>query len=241
MAMPNIAGSKFSAALPIIGLVLMAAIFVVFLFYGFIKSMPQATTGLSSSYVTTSADPLVSKVQNLGQITQPILRADNYTYGNKQGNVKIFEFSDFACPYCRAMSQKLKAAADKHPEVEVVWKDFPITSLHPDSLSAHQAARCAGEQGKFWEYHDKLFQNQANLSATTELSLANGLGLKPQAFLGCLSSTGVSSSIQEDMAEGEALQIDGTPFLFVGDQRISGLLSDEELEQVIALHAQIKP
>ena len=209
-----------------------------YLFIRFVASLPPPSSRQRTAEISESADPLVSRTIE-PRLTQPTYRSTDFTYGNSQGKVRIFEFSDFACPYCKTLAAELKAAANRHPEVQIVWKDFPLTSLHPGVAGAHRAARCAGQQGKFWEYHDLLFASQGSFSAQQEIALAQELKLDTGKFQECLDSLGVVATIQTNIDEGQALGIDGTPYLFIGDQRISGLLSEEELDQVIALHSQL--
>ena len=106
-------------------------------------------------------------------------------------------------------------------------------------MLAHQAAYCAGEQNKFWEYHDKLFEAQGTFSRETFLAIVQALGLKLPSFTACIDDTAPRQLIEADIQEGNDLNIDGTPYLFIGDQQFSGVLSDEELEQVINFQKQL--
>src|SRR5262249_23434782 len=92
--------------------------------------------------------------------------SQGYARGTREAPVSIVEFSDFRCPYCKGVVPTLKQLASQYPErVRWVFRDFPIPSLHPDAPLAHEAARCAGEQGKFWAYHDLLFERATDVSA----------------------------------------------------------------------------
>ncbi|PJE76273.1 hypothetical protein COV04_00100 [Candidatus Uhrbacteria bacterium CG10_big_fil_rev_8_21_14_0_10_48_11] len=200
-------------------------------------NVPSSTTG--NSYVTTK-DPLITKVQSNAP-TLPTARADDFVYGNPNAPVTIFEYSDFACPYCRVMATLLKQAIDENPTVvKLVWRDFPIVTLHPGVENAHLAAWCAGAQGKFWQYHDALFKADT-LDRKTFLTVAQKLYLNPVTFASCLDSDTAKAAVSKNLSEGNTLNVDGTPYLFVGDQRISGLLTAEELQQVIDLHKAIAP
>ena len=80
----------------------------------------------------------------------------------------LIEFSDFQCPFCQRVAPTLKQLRDTYGDkVRIVWKDFPLTQIHPQAFKAGEAAHCAGDQGKFWEYHDRLFANQQELQPTT--------------------------------------------------------------------------
>lgn len=223
---------------PILGLILLVAGGIFYAFYGFVVTIPGSSPSLFGPTLSESADPLISKVGG-STLTAPRLRPDNFTLGAKDASVKIFEFSDFSCPYCKIMAASLKSALEKHPEVQLIWKDFPITSLHPESIGTHQAARCAGEQNKFWEYHDKLFEAQGSFSRAAFLAIAQQLNLGLSSFTSCLDDESVRLFIAADILEGNDLNIDGTPYLFIGDQTISGVISNEELEQVINFQKQL--
>jgi len=223
---------------PILGVILLVTGGILYAFYIFVASIPQPNLAATDDRLIESNDPLISKVQNK-IISWPTLRPENFTLGSVEAPVKIYEFSDFSCPYCKTMAASLKAAASRHPEVQLIWKDFPVTSLHPESVAAHQAAWCAGEQNKFWEYHDKLFEAQGNFSRAAYLSIAQALELKLSSFTACLDDTTPLQIIAANVQEGNDLNIDGTPYLFIGDQKISGVISDEELEQVISLQKQL--
>ena len=85
--------------------------------------------------------------------------------GGASASVEIIEFSDFQCPYCQSVAPVLKQLMAKYGDrVKLVWKDFPLPN-HPDARPAAEAALCANDQGKFWAYHDKLFDNQSEMTA----------------------------------------------------------------------------
>lgn len=167
-------------------------------------------------------------------LSRPIVRASDPIMGDPQASVVIVEFSDFQCSYCAEMAPVLKKLVQKYPEkVKLVWKDAPNTQLHSQAISAAQAAHCANEQGKFWEYHEGLFANQNQLDRDFYLQLARGLNLKMSNFEECLINEKYASTVQSNLQEALALQIDGTPYYFIGEKRFSGTASLEELEKLI--------
>ena len=88
-----------------------------------------------------------------------------FARGPKDAPVTIVEFSDFQCPFCKTANATVKQVLDKYPgKVRLVFRDYPIASLHPQAPKAHEAARCAGDQAKFWEYHDVLFERSPKMS-----------------------------------------------------------------------------
>lgn len=224
--------------IPIFGVILLVTGGILYAFYVFVASIPQPNYRYGGAAFEESADPLITKVGGRA-LTSPILRPENFTLGPADAPIKIFEFSDFSCPYCKTVAASLRSAVARHPEIQLIWKDFPVTSLHPESMTAHQAAWCAGEQEKFWEYHDKLFEAQGKFSRAIYLRIAQELNLKPSAFAACLDNNSAQRLIEASIEEGNDLSIDGTPYLFIGDQIISGVITDEELEQIITLQKQL--
>ncbi len=144
---------------------------------------------------------------------------DDPVLGNENAKISIIEFSDFECPFCaRANSGALadfKASgyfADG--EVNLVYKHFPLSSIHPNAQRAAEASECANDQGKFWEYHDILFATQ-QLDATSLKQHAANLGLNTATFNGCLDGGEKTSSVSQDLAQGSAAGARGTPYFVV--------------------------
>lgn len=161
----------------------------------------------------------------------------NYRLGSLNPKVTIIEFGDFACPICQQSAPAISAIMKKYPEqVKFVWRDYLI---HENSAELALAARCAGEQGKFWEMHDILFANQNNLTATgdplkTQLSpLLPQLNLDLTQFQDCYDSKKYFSQIQADMNDGDKLQIQGTPAWFVNNYPLLGFIPEEKFQELI--------
>jgi protein-disulfide isomerase len=154
--------------------------------------------------------------------------------GPSQGaKVTIIEFSDFECPYCAEVAPLLKSVVNNHPgEVRLVWKDFPLPS-HSQAALAAEAARCAGLQGKFWDYHDKLWLKQSELNQTVYYDLADEVGLNRIKFNQCVSDRQTGPLVERNFAEGQAVGVDGTPWLVINGQVYSGSITLTELEQII--------
>jgi len=154
--------------------------------------------------------------------------------GGDKAPVTIVEFSDFHCPFCKRVVPTLAQLESKYGDkVKLVFRDFPIESLHPGALKAHQAARCADEQGKFWAYHDKLFAGPANSSPELFTRFAKEVGLEPVAFETCLGSGKHQAAIQKDIAEGQRLGVGGTPAFFINGRPLSGAQPLEAFARVI--------
>lgn len=159
--------------------------------------------------------------------------------GNVHAPVMIVEFADFECPYCRAAEATVKTVLASHPnEVAFAFRDFPLTQLHPQAESAAEAARCAGEQGQFWAYHDYLYASPANLAMPAMLKEAESLKLDEKQFQTCLLSDKYSSQIQRDFQDGVNAGGTGTPAFFINGAYLDGnepqALFDQRIGEALA-------
>lgn len=140
--------------------------------------------------------------------------------GDKDARITMVEFSDFQCPYCgRYANQTLTKVLDEYVKtgkVRYVFRNFPIEQIHPLALKAAEAARCASEQGKFWEAHDRFFKNQQALDVKEMQSHAAAIGLDAREFEQCIESGKFTSFVRADEAEGVKLGIRGTPAFYFG-------------------------
>lgn len=224
-------------AIPLVGGILVIGAATIAIFSLFSNSLYQSFDDRQPSYGTS--DPLITKVNSKQVIDRPTINSNDPRFGPQNAAVTFVLFSDFACPYCKVIASQLKKLATDNNDVNVIWKDFPITTLHPTSGNAHIAARCAHEQGKFWEYHDQLFANQSDFSRGALQSIASEIGLNTVTFNSCLDSTKPIEDIANGIEMGNDLSIDGTPYLFINDQRVSGLVTQTELEQIVNIHRQL--
>lgn len=153
--------------------------------------------------------------------------------GPKNAPVTIVEFGDFECPFCKRAQPTLKEVLAHYPKkVRLVYMDFPLP-FHPHALDAAKAARCAGEQGKFWPYHDHLFADQAQESPKDLKNLAKKLGLNTTEFDSCFEKAKYQAAIEQDVAQGKKLGVDGTPSFFVNGRQIVGAQPFSTFAQVI--------
>ncbi|KKW36849.1 MAG: DSBA oxidoreductase [Candidatus Giovannonibacteria bacterium GW2011_GWA2_53_7] len=170
-------------------------------------------------------------------LTQPTVGIINPTRGLEDAQVTVVLFGDFQCEACRDTAVSIDVVRREFPkEVRVVWKDFPNESLHEEATPSAISARCAGDQGAFWSYHDLLFSQMNLLNASTNTTLADALGLEPNAFARCLSTRSPLPRIQRDFEEGLELSITATPTLFINDERFVGAISSDELREAITRH-----
>jgi protein-disulfide isomerase len=155
----------------------------------------------------------VAYLEKLGANPQEAIDA-NSSVGNPQAKIILLEFSDFQCPYCSKAKDTVKEFISKHKkDVLLVYKHYPLISIHPQALPAAKAALAASKQGKFWEYHDALFANQKSLSEELYLKTAKDLKLNIDKFERDRQTA--DSAIAKDVALAENLGISGTPFFVI--------------------------
>lgn len=148
------------------------------------------------------------------------LSDDDPVLGDPNAKITVVEFSDFECPFCgRALAQPLaglKSSSEfAEGEVNLVYKQFPLNSIHPNAQKAAEASLCAHDQGKFWEYHDVLFTSQSALSISDLKAYAVQLDLDATTFNDCLDSDEKESQVNRDLAEAAVAGGRGTPYFVV--------------------------
>ena len=154
--------------------------------------------------------------------------------GEATAAVKIVKFEDFECPFCRAVQPTLEELLKKYPgKVRIFHKDLPLEELHPQAQLAAEAARCAGDQGRFWQYHDTLYRTAPKLKPLDLKAYAKDVGLDSAAFDQCLASGKHRSAVQQDLNEGAKLGLTGTPTFFINGREMSGALPLEAFSTVI--------
>ena len=154
--------------------------------------------------------------------------------GSEKAPVTIVKFEDFQCPFCKQIQPTVNALLSRYDgKARLVHKDLPLESLHPQARQAAEAARCAHEQGKFWEYHDKLYANAPKASADDLKSFAKDVGLKADSFDRCFASGKYKEVVQRDLNEGAQLGLTGTPTFFINGREISGNQPSEAFEAII--------
>jgi protein-disulfide isomerase len=154
--------------------------------------------------------------------------------GDPKAPVAIVEFSDFQCPYCKKAETTMKDLLTKYNgRVKLAFRDFPLRALHPQAQVAAEAARCAGEQGKFWEYHDALYADQSKLDEPGLVEHARSLGLDEKSFQSCLKAGKFKSQIEQDVQEGSKAGVAGTPGFFINGIFVNGAQPEAEFEKII--------
>ena len=143
--------------------------------------------------------------------------------GKKDAPVTLVEFSDFQCPYCQAAAPVLHQVVDKYGDkVQIVYRQFPIPSLHQFAPKAAEASLCANEQGKFWEMHDAMFADQKKLAVSDLKKTAGQLGMDQKKFDKCLDTGRYAEQVQNDQKEGQKVGINGTPAMFINGTYVEG-------------------
>ena len=154
--------------------------------------------------------------------------------GPASAPVTIVEFSDFHCPFCRQVQPVLLQIRQKYGyRIRLVYKDMPIDGLHPQARGVAEAARCAAEQGRFWEFHDKVYAGAPDGSAATLQRYAADAGVDLTQFEACRASRKHQAGVQRDVQEGTDLGITGTPGFFVNGRFLSGSQPLEVFSQII--------
>jgi len=162
-----------------------------------------------------------------------VLIGESPTTGATDAKVLFVEFSDFQCPFCGRAYKIVEEFMDKHGnEVTLVYKHFPLISIHPQALPAAKAAWAATQQGKFWDYYEALFTQQDKLGEEFYLEIAESLDLDLEQFNRDRNYAKAETAIQMDMLLGEKLGVSGTPFFVMNDKAFSGAIPLEEMEKI---------
>jgi protein-disulfide isomerase len=154
--------------------------------------------------------------------------------GAADAPVTVVEFSDFECPFCKQTNPTLKQLLERYPgKVRLAYRDFPLDSIHPQARRAAEAARCAHDQGKFWEYHDVLFTESPQLAIEDLRRYAGQVGLDVTKFESCLAAGVHKAAVQRDLDEGNRLGITGTPAFFINGRSLTGAQPLEAFARLI--------
>jgi protein-disulfide isomerase len=200
---------------------------------------PQIVNYLSQSQKQQRAQALYEQLRKeykvsvkLSEPRQPV-EAKGPARGPNDAKVTLVEFSDFQCPYCGKAHDTVEQVMQSYAgKVRLVFRNFPL-DFHKNAEKAAEAAMCANEQGKFWEYHDVLFKNQQTLEVPQLKDHAKEVGLDGTNFSACLDSGKYKKSVDEDMAAGQKVGVSGTPAFFINGVMLSGAQPFDEFKRVI--------
>ncbi len=192
----------------IVGIIVIAVLF----FVGLVWLVMRLPTDPSSS--------------NVGKPEQVTFNDQNsQSMGPVDAKVVVHLYSDFQCPACQYAEAAVKATIDNYKDrVRFVWKDFPLEQIHPNARIASNAARCAVDQGKFWEYHDMLYVKQTQWDDIKDprqlfIGEAGAMGMNEGTFTSCLNAKSHDGLISQDQNEGLDNNVDRTPTFFINNKR----------------------
>lgn len=164
--------------------------------------------------------------------------ATDHALGPNDARVSVITYSDFQCPYCARIVPELKRLLDTYPrDVRIVYRHFPLTTIHPHAFKAAEASECAAKLGgnsAFWAMHDKLFENQAILGRDAYISFARQLDLNEANFISCIDSTDMQTRVRRDADMAETLGLQGTPTSFVNTTKVEGSVPYSVLQEEAA-------
>jgi protein-disulfide isomerase len=159
-------------------------------------------------------------------VEMPVVSSNDPAFGATNPELTIIGYEDFFCTFCKEMQPIIQSAVESNGvRVRYVWKDFPMNVLHPGASRAHEAAHCAKDQGKFWEYHDMLYEKQGALSEAVYAEIAAELNIDSKKFQTCFTSRKYARQIANSVSEGVNFGISSTPYFFIGTLRVSEAIS----------------
>ena len=193
---------------------------------------------LLAAGLSLAASGAVSKPAPDGPAATPhrvsVSTDDDPARGPLSAPVTIIEFSDYQCPFCARVEDAVDRILENYQgKVRFVFRDFPSPQIHAYAMKAAEAAACANEQGKFWEYHDALYADQSKLAVPELLATAGRLGLDGGTFQRCLQSDKFTSEVNKDMEDGIKAGVNGTPSFFINGILIAGAQRYEKFAEVI--------
>jgi protein-disulfide isomerase len=163
--------------------------------------------------VTTNLDPL----------RVDIVTAGHPSHGPANAAITLVEFADFECPFCGGLYPTLKLVEKSYPDkIRFVFREFPLTNMHPHAQKAAEAAMCANEQGKFWEMHDSMYSNQAQLEVPALKQRAAVLKMNVGTFITCLDSGRMADVVKKDQDDARKSGVSSTPTMFINGRLLSG-------------------
>src|SRR3989338_2987918 len=217
------------------GRVMVTALVLVILFFGYVGLLVYKKANGGGDYRQRFTKGLgvatgVSTKVDLGIL----IREGDPTLGPADAPVTIVEFGDFECPYCREAYPVIRTlAAEFGNKVRVVYPHFPVPEIHEQAVAAAEASMCANEQGKFWPYHDRLFQNQPRFDKDSLQQYAMQVGLDIEKFNTCFNSRQYKGIVERDMRDGKALGVRGTPTWFINGRKEEGAIPEDKFRDYI--------
>jgi protein-disulfide isomerase len=201
---------------------------------------PVETAATAAAEASSPGESEAQDREAASSTPQQVIRYDvpadgDPALGPADAAITIIEFSDYECPYCQrwhveVFDRLMETYAD---QVRLVYRDFPLTSIHPNAFAAAEAANCANEQGGFWGFHDRLFSMELGLSSQAYQQYARQLGLDEEAFRECLDSGKYKEEVQSDFDYAAELGVRSTPTFFINGIAVVGAQPYEVFQQII--------
>lgn len=204
------------------------------------RSVPSGPTALDA--IRAGGFTEAKGVDAAARADAPLVTDADPAIGSPTPLLTIVEFSDFECPFCREAFPTIRALATRYGDrVRFVYRDFPVDELHAGARLAAEAAQCAHGQGKFWAYHDKLFQSAPRFDRAALSTYARAVGLDVAAFDACVDGKQFTDAVEMDAAAGRAFGVKGTPtwFFLLGNdpktaRRVEGVIPSDVFDAVVA-------
>ncbi len=221
----------------IIGIIIVPiALFLMLLIVGFVANVFNRSQLISEGNFSSNSATVDQSISSEYSGTQKLLieGQNNPSFGSTDPKLTIVQFADFQCPFCKASFPALRQLSLQYQDkVKVIFRDWPA---HEHSVQLALGAYCAAEQNKFWEMHDKLYQNQSDTFGANKndlARLASELGIYNEQFRSCFDSQKYLSQIQKNYSDSQALSVKGTPTWFFNGKKVEGAVSAQDLETVI--------
>jgi len=197
----------------------------------------QASATAQAEQQAAAAQPAEQPQQPQDVVRYDVPENDNPSIGPQDAPITLIEFSDYQCPYCQRWHDEVftRLLEDYPDQVRIVFRDFPLTSIHPEAAPAAEAANCANEQGVFWEFHNKLFGGEYALGQQAYSQYAADLGMDTQSFEECVSSGRYSDEVQADFQFAAKMGVQSTPTFFLNGIPLVGAQPYEVFQQVIEM------
>ena len=221
---------------------LMPILFLLGLLAGFViwgKDNPRSVASRPNNEVEQSGimpgqSSIEDQIVNARRYDIPI-EAHDPVWGPEDAIITIVEFSDYECPYCRRHNlEVLPLLREKYAgQIRFIHKDFPLTAIHPNALSAAGAAHCAWKQGEYWQFHDLLFERADELSLDLYEEIISELGLDLDQYRDCFEAGEYSKGIQDDILLARNLELQSTPTFYINGIPLVGAYPYQVFEQII--------
>lgn len=205
--------------------------------FGFYRGIRDGSINPALGYTTTNFTHAVTafaaKAATNGD-SASLLGINDPSLGGKSAKITVVEFADFGCPYSQEVAPIVRAIAKQYAsDVRIVFRNYPIEELHPGAIIAAQAGGCAGEQGKFWEYHDAVFASKEPLGVEMLGGIAENISLDIEQFARCLDSNYYANDVTTDTADGAVAGVTGTPTFFFNGQKVEGSIPFTIFTQIL--------